>query len=217
MIQEIFATAFVELQTEMAEAIARESSADPLSALTSIDREKKKRKVSMFARDMARGNVVVQKNVEDDEYHKSGGFIRQKQVPEKILNLQKAQKKWLASPRFVDDTSDSKIGNIRTSFEHRKDNYRITSRKKVKKVSYWSIGDEEKNSSEQNNLSLDFLKKSDVDNDLECSCGSKTVEIESNTAGRNDIIKGETWGNKNTPDAFQRCICRNCGKTWNNE
>jgi len=52
-----------------------------------------------------------------------------------------------------------------------------------------------------------------------CSCGSTDVEINGNVTSRNnDMMKGEVWGMKNRSEmAVERCHCRACGKTWNEE
>ena len=220
-VQSIFAEAFVELQKEIAETLARDDSIDPLSVLTKKGSSLKGRKKrSSFARDLAKGNVVQLKSTYDEnEETKSGGFFKQKVVLDKLVALERNQAKHLREKPLTNFSDESANIDTQNKKKLKSNNnagqlYNPYSRRKVKRVSYWNIGDNDLDQDLETTGETDF--QCDVFQKV-CTCGSNDVHIEGNMIGRNDIAKGETWGNKEKPDIFERCRCNRCGKIWNEE
>ena len=211
--QSIFAEAFVELQKDIAEALARDESIDPLSALTKSSGSvlKLKKKKSMFARDLAKGNVVQIKSSYEKEEEISGGFFKQKVTPDKLIRLEQDQSKNSVFKAMIPDDTTTNKTSSKSSIQ-----FNPYNRRKTKRVSYWNIGEDNEDKKVK---APDKPREQNETNyfQTECSCGSNDIIIEGNMGGRNDISKGETWGSKEKPDVFERCRCNRCGKVWNEE
>ena len=168
-----------------------------------------------------------------------GGFIRETQLPERLRKLQNPQtfaSKYGASPplskKQKQHSTTITIPNNNTTAKSKSSNpYR---RKQTQSTNVWnqildnptkdSINGSNKKKAKKMNFAdleremIDNITSGSTASTKTCTCGSTNVNIDGNVSNRNnDMMKGEVWGNKDRSEAFERCHCLSCGRTWNDQ
>lgn len=223
-VQELFAEAFLELQREIGEESARSfqlaaTADDPLALLLNSSQVAASRPFRKQYPGHRKHNFPRQKSVDDDL---EGGFIREAVLPERLRKLQNPKDLDEFASQYNRNSTDFTTVTRPSNPHHRKQKPPINvwnqvldsndGKTKSKKESKKTWEDMEKEITRDITSGNDALSKS-------CTCGSKDVEIKGNVTSRNnDMMKGEVWGMKDRAEiVVERCHCRSCGKTWNEE
>jgi hypothetical protein len=195
--QDLFAEAYVQLQQELQEAAMQQYAThkdDPLAILIDLNKSSKRR------------NSMKAPPVRKKKDSPDGGFLRDVQIPERLLRIQQQQLK----------QQHDLISRMNRASD-------TTQRRKPTRKSIWNVmlDDDRKPAAAPRQGAPTLSTAGDVlDNDRTCTCGSDKVEtVSSNSSNRNqDMAKAETRGNKDRGgEIVTRFRCRDCGKTWNEE
>jgi hypothetical protein len=229
--QELFAEAYLQIQQGINDAMTeqqqqqqqqqtlnsdattdlRQNTDDPLSILSDLNKHRNYNKSFL---------KFPKKKLKQREFPE-GGFLRDIAIPERLVNVQEEQiRQQQELSARMNDTSKSLSKGTSTSD--------ITQRRKSTRTNVWNIisqderklaviSSKEPSTTQMTNDDSVTIELTRTDHNVNCTCGSNKVEIlSSNTNKSQDMAKAETWGNKDRHDEIiTRCICNDCGKTWN--
>lgn len=221
-VQDLFAEAYCQLQSELAQESLNISvgpaegnkkkggrrpsfppTNDPLSILHDLGRSSKKRKIPPVT------------STSSKDFKWQGGFLAPVPLPERLRKTQQQQAKWQAE-QLACMNSVAKTGQAADASKRRQH-----SRKTI-----WNSvmdGGSESKHGKQSTKANHFRRKlpnrtyNEIDltvDDVTCSCGSNDVVDVGNVTSR-DTKKGEVWGSGGRDDeVVLRYRCNKCGKTW---
>ena len=222
--QKLFAEAFVQLQQELTQAMARSTTTtttaaqkkDPLAVLHHIHKKAQRRKAPPPAQQQA----PVTRRTSSEE----GGFLREVATPERLVRTQQAQARKQAAllKRMEQAAAKAESDAHRPTPD-------VSKRRKSSRKSIWNVVmDNNNNNTDNNNQSSEQQKESmpvttaaaiyaasDMHTGAVCSaCHSERVKTLSSHTAR-DARKGEIWGGRD--ETSSRVQCLDCGKMWNEE
>lgn len=215
--QKLFAEAFVQLQQELSETMARSATAnqknkDPLAVLHQIHKKAQRRPKAPPVK-------PVTKRTSSEE----GGFLKQVTTPERLVRTQQAQarkqeallKRMERAAAVPDDLDASHRNNIKPD---------ISKRRKSSRKSIWNSVIEHIDKKDDNDdgkipatTAAAIHAASEMHGSAVCSvCQSNRVRILASNTAR-DVRKGEIWGGSGRDEVSTRVQCLDCGKMWNEE
>lgn len=238
IMQQIFAEAYVELQQDIVQTLAKEAASDPLDAL--FQKKSRRRKTVTSNSNRLKKKSLFESSITSDrmkskgarssamelEERTSGGFFRDSSEQERVLqahHLQQSQRRLHYSNNKTGDPSAVMTEPSIKATVVKDSEYNPYKRRKPNRKSYWSTttGGNSAESSQDTVFGADLWKSDDATDKMfipKCSCGSDNVAIDGNMIGRTaDMAKGETWGNKDRDEVLERYHCLNCGKVWNHQ
>jgi hypothetical protein len=216
--QQLFSEAYLDLhkqlQTESERAFSKQKS-DPLAMLLHGPSASRR----MTHRGLKAPKPESEKKKEGDL--SDGGFLRNVQLPERLLRTQREQAKLQQAQIARMNQLASAAGRTTTSREFSSMNPfgtgNVYQRRKSSKKSIWNLA------MDPNTKAVDAKDEAEAAILMEhapaCSCGSNDVRAFGSITSRNqDLKKGETWGMKDRgSEVVSRYQCNECGKMWNEE
>ena len=210
--QKLFAEAFVQLQQELSETMARSATAnqknkDPLAVLHQIHKKAQRRPKAPPVK-------PVTKRTSSEE----GGFLKQVTTPERLVRTQQAQaRKQEALLKRMERAAAAAPEDAGNKPD-------ISKRRKSSRKSIWnSVIENDKNDDNDHDgktpatTAAAIHAASEMHSTAVCSvCQSNRVRILASNTAR-DVRKGEIWGGSGRDEVSTWVQCLDCGKMWNEE
>ena len=212
-VQDLFAEAYCQLQSELAQESLSVSVApddgkgnkdtkkrrssdppinDPLSIIHDLGRSTKKRK------------APPPPSFNNDNNKNQGGFLKAVPIPERLKKTQEQQAKWQAE----------QLDRMKRAAKAGHD---TSQRREPTRRSVWNSVLDQKDDPKAAQVPKNTHHEIDLTvDDVTCSCGSTSVVDLGNITSRNaDVRKGEVWGSGGREnDVVLKYQCNKCGKTW---
>ena len=213
--QKLFAEAFVQLQQELGETMARSATAnqknnDPLAVLHQIHKKAQRRPKAPPVK-------PVTKRASSEE----GGFLKQVTTPERLVRTQQAQaRKQEALLKRMERAAAAAPDDLDSNSRNNKPD--ISKRRKSSRKSIWnSVIDRNESDNDDDKTpattAAAIHAASEMHGSAVCSvCQSNRVRILASNTAR-DVRKGEIWGGSGRDEVSTRVQCLDCGKMWNEE
>lgn len=219
-VQSLFAEAFVQLQQELGESVARAASTtgkqqDPLAVLHHIHKKAQRKKPPPPKPSSAAAGGSP-----------SGGFLREIAPPERLIKTQREQaRKQQALLKRMERATTTARQQQPSALDARRPPD-VSKRRKSSRRSIWNtVLDNDDNADNADRTTTDAVpqqstaaaihRASELHATAVCSsCGGDQVKVLASHSAR-DARKGEIWGGRDETSARVQCLT--CGKTWNEE